>query len=263
MPSDFAGSTAEHYLRFRRDLPGGVLDDLVRRVDATQDSVAVDLGAGTGQVAAPLAARVGTVLAMEPEPAMAALLRRRTEEQRIGNLLTLLASDRDLPTVVRALGGGAWRLVTIENALHWMDADAVFRACSGLLPDGGGLAIITHGVPLWLGPAEWARSLRRFLEEWLGQPVSSPCGSDDATRRDREQHLRRTGFSDVVVIRHRYECAVDAEHVVGHLYSAMSEAMVPGDRRAEFEAGVRQSLGPFDDAPMVEEVPVTVLLARR
>jgi ubiquinone/menaquinone biosynthesis C-methylase UbiE len=104
MPADFAGTTAEHYLRFRRDLPGAVLDDLVQHLGLGSDAVALDLGAGTGQVAVPLAARVATVWAVEPEPAMAALLRQRTVEERADDVLCLLAADRDLPALTRSLG---------------------------------------------------------------------------------------------------------------------------------------------------------------
>jgi SAM-dependent methyltransferase len=262
MPSDFAGSTAVHYARFRRDVPDRVLDDLADRLGLGMDALAIDLGAGTGQVALPLAARVGAVLAMEPEPAMAALLRQRTLERQIRNVLTLLASDGDLPAVAFPLGGGAVSLVTIANALHWMDAPRVFAACHGLLRSGGGVAVITHGVPLWLGQTDWAQSLRRFLESWTGRTVSGTCGTDEASRQQRAKELRQAGFADVTDLADGYECVVDAEYVIGHLYSAMSETMVPAHRRHEFENGVRRSLDPFQGQSMVEDVPVTVLVGR-
>ncbi|TFV82793.1 SAM-dependent methyltransferase [Blastococcus sp. CT_GayMR20] len=263
MPSDFAGSTAEHYVRFRRDVPDGVLDDLVDRLGVGPDALAIDLGAGTGQVAVPLAARVGTVVAMEPEPAMAVLLRRRTTAEQVSNVLTLLASDHDLPALTMPLGKGACGLVTVANALHWMDAPEVFRACHRLLRPGGGVAVIAHGVPLWLGETDWARSLRAFLESWTGQPASGSCGTDDATRQQREEQLRRAGFADVSLHVDRYESTVDADYVIGHLYSAMSESMVPAKRRPQFEDGVRRSLDASRGQPLVEEVPITVLIGRR
>ena len=39
-------------------------------------------------------------------------------------------------------------LLTVANALHWMDATAVFAAARQLLCPGGGVAVITHGRPL-------------------------------------------------------------------------------------------------------------------
>jgi ubiquinone/menaquinone biosynthesis C-methylase UbiE len=263
MPSDFAGSTAEHYARFRRDVPDGVLDDLVNWLGVGGNDLAIDLGAGTGQVAVPLASRVGTVMAMEPEPAMAVLLRRRTTARQVSNVLTLLASDQDLLALSLPLGEGACSLVTIANALHWMDAAKVFRACHRLLRRDGAVAVITHGVPLWLGDNDWARSLRRFLESWTGQTASGSCGTDDASRQQRKEQLWRAGFADVALHVDRYESTVDADYVIGHLYSAMSETMVPAERRPEFEDGVRRSLDAFQGQPLVEDVPVTVLVGRR
>jgi hypothetical protein len=144
-----------------------------------------------------------------------------------------------------------------------MDAPPVFAASRRLLRPGGGLAVITHGVPLWLAGTDWARSLKAFLETWTGQRPTSSCGSDDDARRERAAQLEQAGFADVVVREHRYEAVLDVDSVIGHLYSAMSEATVPTSRRHEFEQGVRGSLQPFEDRPLVEDVPVTVLVGRR
>jgi trans-aconitate methyltransferase len=47
----FAGWTAEHYRHFRRDVPDAVVDELVGRLGLDAGDTAVELGAGTGQVA--------------------------------------------------------------------------------------------------------------------------------------------------------------------------------------------------------------------
>ncbi|WP_442929129.1 class I SAM-dependent methyltransferase [Modestobacter sp. VKM Ac-2983] len=110
MDPAFAGPTASHYRLYRRDVPDALLDRLVEHVELTRDAVALDLGAGTGQVAVPLAARVGTVLAVEPEPDMLAQLRQRGEES-VRNLLCVLASDREVPGLLDTVGGGRCGLV--------------------------------------------------------------------------------------------------------------------------------------------------------
>ena len=101
---DFAGSTAEAYRRFRRDVPAVVLDRLVAHFELGGQDRAVDLGAGTGQVAVGLAARLAGVLALDPEPDMLIELRRRAAEERVPNLVCALAADSDLPAVARAAG---------------------------------------------------------------------------------------------------------------------------------------------------------------
>lgn len=262
---DFAGSTAEAYRRFRRDVPAPVLDELVAHLRLGEQDLALDLGAGTGQVAVPLAARLAGVLAVEPEPDMLVQLRRRAAEERVGNLVCVLAADTDLTALTRVTREAGFGLLTVANALHWMDAAEVFAAARRLLRPGGGIAVITHGRPLWLGERDWARALRGYLEDWFGQ-VSGGCGTDEATLAERRRLLEAAGFTSVTVLEHRFTEPLDAEFVLGHLYSALSPGQVRPDRRDEFAAGVRAVLRPHAErAPdaLVEDVPVDVLIAQR
>lgn len=257
----FAGPTASHYRKYRRDVPGALLDPLVDRLGLDRDAVAVDLGAGTGQVAVPLAARVGAVLALEPEPDMLSQLRQRVDEENVRNLVCVLASDRDLATVLGTIG--VCRLVTVANALHWMDAPAVFSAAHDGLAPGGGIAIITHGIPLWLADTEWAQAVNAYLGDWFGRSPTGSCGTDEAALRERRDQLSGAGFEDVEVLEHRYQADVDTDYVLGHLHSALSEDVLPMSRRPEFEDGLRRALTPFADTPLCEDVPVTALVGRR
>jgi ubiquinone/menaquinone biosynthesis C-methylase UbiE len=259
----FAGWTAAHYRQFRRDVPDVVMNLLVDRLGLGPDAIAVDVGAGTGQLAVPLASRAGTVLAIDPEPDMLTQLRRRSDDEGVQNLVCVLGTDRDLAVLPDVLRPDACAVVTIANALHWMDAPTVFAACRRLLRPGGAVAVVTHGTPLWLGDGEWARALRRYLESWTGQEATATCGSDDAALQHRQTELQAAGFGEVAVMKHRYQAVVDADSVIGHLYSAMPEDMVPADRRTEFETGVRLALQPFEPGSLIEDVPVTVLLGRR
>jgi hypothetical protein len=40
--------------------------------------------------------------------------------------------------------------------------------------------VISDGTPMWLQDSPWSRALRGFLEQWLGSPATSTCGTDDA-----------------------------------------------------------------------------------
>lgn len=223
----------------------------------------LDLGAGTGQVAVPLAARVATVVAVDPEPDMLAQLRRRTAEESVANVVCVLAADRDLPAVTAVVGSGSVAAVTVANALHHMDPVVVFDACTRLLSPAGGVAVITHGQPLWLVDADWTRALKSYLESWTG-PLRSTCGADPATLDNRRAQLIRAGFGRVSVLEHRYRAVVHPAYVLGHLASAMSPNLMAADRRPAFEDGIRELLRPFEDGGgLVEEIPVTVLIGRR
>jgi hypothetical protein len=143
----------------------------------------------------------------------------------------------------------------------------VFTAAERLLRPGGGIAIITHGRPLWLGERDWTQALRGYLESWLG-PVSGTCGTDDPTRAERRRLLERTGFVDVTVLEDEVIEPVDVDFVLGHLYSAMSAGQIAPERRSDFEAGLRAALRPYAhapcrDGPLLEDVPIDVLVGRR
>lgn len=263
---EFAGPTATAYRRFRRDVPGEVLDGLVTHFGLGRDDRAIDLGSGTGQVAIGLAGRLFGVLAVDPEPDMLRELRQRTDEEAVSNVVCVLAGDRDLPALTRVTGEGPFGLLTVANALHWMNTTGVFTDTRRLLRPGGGVAVISHGRPLWLGERDWAQALRAYLEQWFG-PVSGACGTDPQTLDERGRLLEEAGFTDVAVLEHYFEEQFDVGYVLGHLYSALPPGRITADRQGEFEAGLRVALRPYTgdalDAALVEDVPVEVLVGRR
>ena len=150
-----------------------MLDHLIAHVGLDREDRAIDLVAGAGQVAVGLAIRLAGVLALDPEPDTLAQLRRRGEEEQVPNLVCVLAAAWDLPALIRAAGEGGWGLLTVPNAPHWMDAEAVFPRPRGCYAPGGGIAVITHGRPLWLGERDWMRALRAYFEDWLGPGMTA------------------------------------------------------------------------------------------
>jgi ubiquinone/menaquinone biosynthesis C-methylase UbiE len=258
--SDFAGSTARHYRTYRRDVPPLVVQQLVDAVGLSTADRVLDLGCGTGQLAVPLAARVGAVFAVDPEPDMLAQLYGRLSDEHVSNVVTVLAADKDLPTLAAAFGHAPLAAITVANALHWMNAETVFTHARTMLRSGGGVVIITQGPPIWLADDAWAHDLRRYLESWTG-PSNSSCGTDRDTLDERRQLLARSGFRHATVFEHSYDATIDVDFIVGHLHSAMSPTQIPQADKAAFEAGLRNTLAAHATAqPMVEHVQVTMLV---
>lgn len=261
MAADFAGWTAEQYSIYRRDVPDEVITQLIEHFGLRRTDRVLDLGVGTGQLLLPLVRRLGPGIGLDPEPDMLRLLRDRARVERV-DVVALLAAAEDLPVVRTVLGDGSMSLVTVANALHWMDASQVFTQANRLLRAGGGIAVVSHGLPLWLTDTPWARALNRYLQEWLGQPTGWMCGLDDVTCDERIRLLQAAGFQDVTVLRHAYEAVLTPQYVVGHLYSALSEQDVPIDRRTAFEQGVLATLHEHEPTTgLVEDVPVVTLAA--
>ena len=260
MNGTFSGWTSEHYATYRRDLPEAAVSQLVEHFGLSDQSCVLDLGSGTGQVVVPLARRVGYGVALEPEPD---LLRRLRVRPDLGtNVLAVLGSDRDLPLLRRVIGDRRIDLLTVANALHFMDAASVFDEARALLRPGGGIAIVSHGLPLWLADTDWARAVNRFLADWLDTTTGGLCGLDDQSRQERAALLATAGFIDITVLRHDYSVELSPDYVVGHIYSALSEAQVPADRRADFESGLRSAMERNTTGAMIEHVPVVTLAAR-
>jgi SAM-dependent methyltransferase len=219
------------------------------------DDVVIDLGCGTGQLAAPLGPHCAGVLAVDPEPAMLAGLRARA----LPGVVCVLGADTDLPGLQQLLTGTAGSrvgAVVVGNALHWMDEPATLRHCAGLVRPGGGVAVVTQGPPLWLGTAPWQQRLRQVLEQVLG-PVPGTCGSDRAAVQARARLMAELGLVvHVATWRARYP--VDAEWVIGHLGSALPAGTLD---RGGLPDRLRTVLQEPDE--LVEDVVTTAVVGRR
>ena len=140
MPPEFQpkfGHAAKEFQRFRPDYPAELYDRILRQVPKAQRLRAMDLGAGTGSVTGHLVAHFREVVAVEPDAGMgtkiagqfpAVILRTVTAEE-----------CRQEPESVD--------LVTIANALHWMEAEPVFANVRAWLRPGGVLAVFERPLP--------------------------------------------------------------------------------------------------------------------
>lgn len=254
----FSGEVADFYTKYRRGYPAAVIDSLVDSLRLTRDDVVVDLGCGTGQLTLPVAQRVRAVVGVDPEADMVAAARRNALGQGVANATWVVGADADVPALGALLGDRSVGAVTIGQALHWMDHEALFARLGLVLRPGGGIAVVTNGTPLWLQDNGWSRAVRGCLEEWFGTTLTGTCGTDEASQERYQASLVAAGFevSTTVV---DYTDELDLDRIVGGVYSALSIDSFPEpDRRPEFAERIERAVMPH--APFTEHVRVSLLI---
>ena len=89
----------------RRAKPDSHRDFILSTLKADPDSTVIDIGAGTGGWAVPMARHARTVTALEPSPAMIKVMRENITEEGIGNIEIVQGSwprPKWLPMITRS-----------------------------------------------------------------------------------------------------------------------------------------------------------------
>jgi SAM-dependent methyltransferase len=257
----FGGEVADLYHRYRRGYPAEVTEAIVNAFSLGSDDIVVDLGCGTGQLTIPIAQHLRAAIGIDPEADMLAHAHSAAQAQEITNVGWMVGRDTDLPLLRSLLGEQAVGALTIGQALHWMDHEALFAAAGALLRPGGGVAILANGIPLWLQDTDWSRTVRAWLEDWLGTPLTGKCGTDEATQQRYRESLSRNGF-DVAEVVIEYSDELDFDHLLGGIYSACPVDRLPSpDERPQLAAKLRNALEP--QQTFTERVPVKVLIGTK
>lgn len=131
---------AELYDRTRPRYPDALIDDLVSHSRVPAEGRILEIGCGTGQLTASLAARGFRITCLEPGASMAALAR-----QRLARFPEV--EVQSLTFEAWPLAAGAFDLVVSAQAFHWVDPAVRFAKSGDSLRPGGSLAVIGN-VPV-------------------------------------------------------------------------------------------------------------------
>jgi SAM-dependent methyltransferase len=115
-------------------------------------ALVADLGAGTGSLAIPLAARGLRVVAVEPARAMLEVLQEAAGALPIEPVQA--TAERT------GIAGGVAHLALVADALQWVDPDATGREVSRIVAPGGCVAV----VEARLGGSPFADAVRDAIE---------------------------------------------------------------------------------------------------
>ncbi len=260
MSLGFSGEAVDFYHRYRRGYPPPVIDLLVQAFDLTHRDIVVDLGCGTGQLTLPMAERVRAVVAVDPEPDMLQRACQTGQEQGATNATWMIGTDADIGALGAAMGSQRVGAVTVAQALHWMNHERLFASVFPLIREGGGVAIVTNGTPLWLQDSSWSHALRDYLDRWFDTKSTASCGNDTKAQQLYGESLRAAGF-DLSEATFDYIDELSIDEIVGSLYSALGGDKLPApDQRTQFAEGIQRELAGL--SPFVEPVHVAMLFGR-
>jgi SAM-dependent methyltransferase len=131
------GHAAGEFERYRPEYPPELFEHIFAAVPADNRERAIDIGAGTGKATRALLPHFREVIAVEPDPGMAAKLKEDLPAAIVHNItaedFSQLSSTADL--------------VTVANALHWMDAPRVFANVHSWLCPAGIFAAFDRPLP--------------------------------------------------------------------------------------------------------------------
>jgi SAM-dependent methyltransferase len=145
---------AASYAAWRPIYPEELFDYLAGLVHRRR--LAWDCGAGTGQATIPLASRFERVIGTDISTAM---LEQAPRHPAI--------DYRAAPAEASGLPAACVDLITVAQALHWLDRDAFYAEAIRVLLPGGVLAVWSYGSPQ-LDSAALQRELSRFYDDVVG-----------------------------------------------------------------------------------------------
>lgn len=232
----FAGS-AEYYARGRMAYPSSIADGLTAELGLDGTGRLLDVGCGPGTLTSLLADRFEQVVGVDADPGMIEAAGRLG----VGNAEWRQMRAEELPA-----GLGSFRLVTFAQSFHWMDRPLVAGIVRRMLDADGACAHVhamTHqGVEGDVPHAEIGELVRSFLGpvRRAGQGLL-PQG----TAGGESEIYRAAGFTGPATFEVPGRVVErNADDIVAAVFSVSGSAPhLFGDRRAEFEAALRELLG--------------------
>jgi SAM-dependent methyltransferase len=225
------GAIAADYDRLRPTPPPEALDWLVP--DGCE--VAVDVAAGTGLFTRALAGWVDTVIAVEPDPQMRAVLAERSPDVDVRD-----GTGESIP-----LPDASADAVYVASAWHWLDESRALPEIARVLRDGGRLGVLWSSRDREL---EWVRLLDLAPNE---ERPSDAIEEQHRLRRD----VKDDGGMFATVERRSFPFTqrMSQPDVVDMVATYSRVITAPADKRAEILERARELLADqYGDAEEVD-----------
>jgi SAM-dependent methyltransferase len=231
------GEVADLYDRARPSYPDALIEEVLSYCASASASPerALEVGAGTGKATVALASRGLEIVALEPDPAMAAVARRNCSPFPL--VRVEVASFEDWGDQTERFS-----LVISAQAWHWVNPEVRCPKAAEFLGPGGGLALLWHrlrweGEPVQDDLAALYRRLEPQLYDQAGFPGlgCARTGQPRSLEEIEASHL----FTDITLASHRWHTTLGPEGFTDLLLTQSDHRLLPEDRRAGLLDAVR------------------------
>ena len=223
------GRAVEEYEHGRPGWPVEVVDRAAERLHVDPSATVLDLGAGTGKLTRLLASRFAKVIAVEPDPAMRALLGQVTDCH-----LVLEGSAEAIP-----LPDASVDAVFVGDAFHWFANPWAVGEIARVLRSGGGLAVLRMW---WESSPELPAALKSELDALTSSANTEWSWGPDYATGEWLDLFRLGDFEEPRVEQLVREIDVDADRLASLWLSVSSVAMQPSARREALATCLRSGL---------------------
>lgn len=221
------GQVAELYDRWRPGYPDALYADVLKLGPGRR---VLEAGAGTGRATAALAARGASVMAVEPDPAMAAFARQRTRD--------LAVEVQESAFEDCTIKAGSFDLVVAAQAWHWVDPERGAAVAARALRRNGALC-------LW-----WNRP--RELDGPVWDAIHAAY-AEHAPGLDRRPELRQlpqreddvepaVGFTPWSARSYDWTASYDTESYSGLVQTHSDHLLLPAPQRERLIEAIRHAI---------------------
>lgn len=250
------GSDPAGYDAARPGYPEALYDWLEAAGALRPGAACFEIGPGTGHATAPVLVRgAASVLAIEPDPALAHHLRRAIPDPRL--------SIRAETFEACSLPDGAFDFGFAATSFHWLPRGKALAKAKAALKPGGWLAVWWNVYNDPRHPDAFDRATAHLfegLEQARTQAAPRPPFGLDAAARMGE--MRQAGFAEVQHAMFEQSVTFDASRMAALLASFSRVAKAPPARREVLLTGAREVLAREFGGTVTRQVACGAYLGR-
>jgi ubiquinone/menaquinone biosynthesis C-methylase UbiE len=231
-------STVAYYETARPPYGAAFFAAVSEKLGLDQSQRLLDVGAGPGILALGFRPYCRQVIGVDPEPGMVQAARGAAE--RAGLEATFIEGRFE----GAAAKLGAFDIVTIGRAIHWLDPDPARAALDRALGLHGKV-LVCHASSVKDGRNSWLETFNAVRDRWKG----------DRPSRDHHEFFAGGQFTRTGTIRVEATYAVSVERLVERVLSmSTSSSERLGDEVPAMKSAMRESLAPFASDGMMKDI---------